>query len=126
MIIEEIRAVLAAKARALVRRSADDMAALMHPDFVHVTAGGRTLTRADYIDVFINSDRVVYHSQDVRELEVHLFDAVSGDELDRSHGQNAASVKACATPGGPRSVRVEARATAGKLDAVFGERVLSD
>ena len=77
MIIEEIRAVLAAKASALVRRSADDMAALMHPDFVHVTAGGRTLTKADYIDVFINSDRVVYHSQEVRELEVHLFDAVA-------------------------------------------------
>ena len=47
MIIEEIRAVLAAKASALVRRSADDMAVLMHPDFVHVTAGGRTLTKAD-------------------------------------------------------------------------------
>ncbi|MGE5149422.1 MAG: nuclear transport factor 2 family protein [Rhodospirillaceae bacterium] len=76
MIIEEIRAVLAAKASALVRRSADDMAVLMHPDFVHVTAGGRTLTKADYIDVFINSEKVVYHSQEVRELEVHLFDAV--------------------------------------------------
>jgi hypothetical protein len=77
MIIEEIRAVLAAKASALVRRSAADMANLMHADFVHVTAGGRTLTKADYIDVFVNSDRVVYHSQGVRELEVHLFDAVA-------------------------------------------------
>jgi hypothetical protein len=53
------------------------MAALMHPDFVHVTAGGRTLTKADYIDVFINSDKVVYHSQEVRELEVRLFDTVA-------------------------------------------------
>src|SRR3954452_1982453 len=70
MIIEEIRAALLAKASALVRRSAADMTALMHPDFVHVTAGGRTLTRADYIDVFINSDKVVYHSQHVRDLEV--------------------------------------------------------
>lgn len=53
------------------------MGALMHPDFVHVTAGGNTLTKADYIDVFINSEKVVYHSQEVRELEVHLFDAVA-------------------------------------------------
>jgi hypothetical protein len=68
---------LLAKASALVRRSADDMAALMHPDFVHVTAGGRTLTKADYIDVFIKSDKVVYHSQEVRELEVRLFDTVA-------------------------------------------------
>jgi hypothetical protein len=77
MIIEEIRTALAAKASALVRRSADDMAALMHPDFVHVTAGGRTLTKADYIDVFIKSANVVYHSQEVRELEVHLYGTVA-------------------------------------------------
>jgi ketosteroid isomerase-like protein len=77
MIIEEIRAVLSAKASALVRRSADDMAVLMHPDFVHVTAGGRSLTKADYIDVFFNSTKVVYRSQQVRELEVHLFDTVA-------------------------------------------------
>jgi uncharacterized protein (TIGR02246 family) len=77
MIIEEIRAVLAAKASALVRRSAEDMAALMHPDFVHVTAGGRTLTKADYLDVFLNADRVLYRSQVVRELEVRLFDTVA-------------------------------------------------
>jgi hypothetical protein len=77
MIIEEIRAALLAKASALVRRSAADMTALMHPDFVHVTAGGRTLTRADYIDVFINSDKVVYHSQHVRDLEVRLFETVA-------------------------------------------------
>jgi hypothetical protein len=77
MIIEEIRAVLLAKASALVRRSADDMAALMHPDFVHVTAGGRALTKADYIDVFFNSDNLVYRSQEVSELEVRLFDTVA-------------------------------------------------
>jgi hypothetical protein len=77
MIIEEIRAVLLAKASALMRRSADDMAALMHPDFVHVTAGGRTLTKADYIDVFFNSDNLVYRSQEIRELEIRLFDTVA-------------------------------------------------
>ncbi|MBX3211847.1 MAG: hypothetical protein KF850_07430 [Labilithrix sp.] len=56
-------------------------------------------------------------------LEVRAFDAVSGDELDRAHGQDAAAVRACAGPA-TRSIRVEARATAGKLDAILGERLL--
>ncbi len=72
MIIEEIRAAVAAKSSVLVRRSAEDMAALIHPDFLYVTAGGKTLTKADYIDVAVNG-RFVYHDQQVRELEVRLF-----------------------------------------------------
>ena len=56
-------------------------------------------------------------------LELRMFDAVTGDELDRSHGQIAAAVRACAGDAA-RSVRVEARASAGKLDAVIGERIL--
>jgi len=54
-------------------------------------------------------------------LEARLFDAATGEELDRSHGQTAGSVRACATSA-PRNVRLEAKATAGKLDAVIGER----
>lgn len=54
-------------------------------------------------------------------IEARLFDTVSGDELDRSHGQTAASVRACAASA-PRNVRLEAKATAGKLDAVIGDR----
>jgi hypothetical protein len=61
-------------------------------------------------------------SGDGTGLELRLFDAVSGEELDRSHGQTAASVRACASTGA-RSVRLEARATAGKLDAILGERI---
>ena len=72
MIIEEIRAAVAAKSSALVRRSADDMAVLIHPDFLYVTAGGKTLTKADYIDVAING-RVIYRDQQVSDLEVRLF-----------------------------------------------------
>lgn len=72
MIIEEIRAAVAAKSSALVRRSADDLAALIHPDFLYVTAGGKTLTKADYVDVAVNG-AFVYHDQQVRELEVRLF-----------------------------------------------------
>jgi hypothetical protein len=58
-------------------------------------------------------------------LELRIFDAVSGDELDRSHGQTAGSVHACATADAPRSVRIDARATAGKLDAILGERTVT-
>lgn len=55
-------------------------------------------------------------------LELRMFDAVTGDELDRSHGQFSASVRAC-SGSAPASVRIEARASAGKLDAVLGERI---
>ena len=72
MIIEEIRAVLAAKSSALVRRSAADITALLHPDFLVVTAGGKAISRADYIDVAITG-RLIFHSQQVRELEVRPF-----------------------------------------------------
>ena len=72
MIIVEIRAAIAAKSSALVRRSADDVAALIHPDFLFVTAGGKTLTKADYIDVAIRG-KFIYHNQQVSELEVRLF-----------------------------------------------------
>jgi hypothetical protein len=57
-------------------------------------------------------------------IETRMFDAVTGEELDRSHGQNAASLRACAA-GATRSVRFEARATAGKLDAIVGERTIT-
>src|SRR5689334_21129496 len=72
MIIEEIRAAVAAQSRALMRRSADDMDALIHSDFLFVTAGGKTLTKADYIDVAVNS-QFVYHNQQVKELDIQRF-----------------------------------------------------
>lgn len=86
MIIEEIRAAVSAKTSALIRRSAEDMAALIHPDFLYVTAGGKTLTKADYIDVAVNG-RFVYHDQQVRELEVRLFGttAVASMVMDDSY-----------------------------------------
>lgn len=76
MIIEEIRAAVTAKSRALMRRSADEIGALIHSDFLYVTAGGRTLTKADYIDVAING-KVVYRDQQVSDLEVRLFGAIA-------------------------------------------------
>ena len=76
MIIEEIRAAVTAKSSALVRRAANDMAALIHPDFLYVTAGGKSLTKADYIDVAVNGS-LVYHDQQVSELDVRLFGAMA-------------------------------------------------
>ena len=71
-VVEEIRAVLAAKSSALVRRSAADITALLHPDFLVVTAGGKAISRADYIDVAITGS-LTFHSQQVRELKLRLF-----------------------------------------------------
>jgi len=70
MITGEIRAVLLAKADALLRRSADDMATLLHPDFVYVNAGGYKLDKAQYIDNGCTSGRSVFRSQKVSELDV--------------------------------------------------------
>ncbi|MBX3188660.1 MAG: hypothetical protein KF819_16705 [Labilithrix sp.] len=57
-------------------------------------------------------------------LEARIVDAVDGEELDRAHGQNAVSVRACAGAA-TRSVRLEVRASAGKLDVIVGERVVA-
>jgi hypothetical protein len=74
MIADEIRIVLAAKADALVRRSADDLATLLHPDFVYVNASGRKLDKAAYIDVGCISGRLIFRDQQVSELDVRQFD----------------------------------------------------
>jgi uncharacterized protein (TIGR02246 family) len=77
MVTEEIRAVLLAKADALLRRSADDMAALLHPDFVYVNAGGYKLNKAQYIDNGCTSGRIVFRSQKVNELDVRQLGDVA-------------------------------------------------
>ena len=77
MITEEIRAVLAAKADALLRRSAEDMANLLHPDFVYVNAGGYKLDKAQYIDNGCTSGRIVFRSQKVSDLDVRQLGDVA-------------------------------------------------
>ena len=73
MLTEEIRAVLTAKADALLRRSAHDMAALLHPDFVYVSVSGRKSDKAGYIDMGCTSGRLIFRSQKVSELDVRRF-----------------------------------------------------
>jgi hypothetical protein len=53
-------------------------------------------------------------------IEVRVFEG--SDEIDRSEAAHAASVKACASPEAARGVRIEARTSAGHVDAVLGER----
>ena len=73
MIEDDIRAVLTAKAQALSRRSADDMAALLHPDFVYITGGGHKFDKAGYIENGCTSGRLVFRSQRVSEIDVRQF-----------------------------------------------------
>ena len=56
-------------------------------------------------------------------LELRVFDAATGEELDRSHAERAVSVRACAPEKKVPDVRIELRVTGGKLDVVIGERV---
>jgi hypothetical protein len=55
-------------------------------------------------------------------VELRAIDGADGEEIDRSEAAHAASVRACAPADAARSVRFEARASAGRLDAVIGER----
>jgi hypothetical protein len=54
-------------------------------------------------------------------LELRIFDAATGEELDRSHAADAVAARACAAAT-PLTVRAELRATSGKLDVVVSER----
>ncbi|MDP9001863.1 MAG: hypothetical protein M3O46_17320, partial [Myxococcota bacterium] len=56
-------------------------------------------------------------------IELRVLDAADGTDLDRSEAAHAATVRACAPSGAARDVRVEARASAGRMDAVLGERI---
>jgi hypothetical protein len=58
-------------------------------------------------------------------LSVRIFDATSSSELDRSEAPHAVSVRACAPPDASRAVKIELRASSGKLDVVIATRTSS-
>ena len=70
---ERVETFLAAKADALVRRSAEDLGALIDPHFVYVNARGVTFDKAGYIDFYCTSGKIVFSEQTVADLEVRLF-----------------------------------------------------
>ncbi|MDI1286457.1 MAG: nuclear transport factor 2 family protein [Reyranella sp.] len=73
MIVDEVRQIIEAKADALIRRTADDLAALLHPDFVYVNAGGTAFDKAGYIDTYCISGKVVFAEQQISDLNVNLL-----------------------------------------------------
>jgi hypothetical protein len=54
-------------------------------------------------------------------VELRAFDD-SGADVDRAEAAHSASVRACALPGAAVTLRIEARASAGRLEAIMGER----
>lgn len=71
---DPIRDLLTAKADALVRQAADELAALIHDDFIYVNAGGRTFGKEGYVDLYCRSGRVVFLAQEIAEVETRLFE----------------------------------------------------
>lgn len=74
---DTIRAILVAKADAIVRRSADRLDRLIHPDFVYVNAAGRTFDKAGYIDAYCTSGKIAFEEQRIRELSVQASPGVA-------------------------------------------------
>lgn len=70
MLIDEIRAVITAKADALIRKDAARLETLLHPDFLYVNARGMSFDKAGYIENFCLSDELRFERQDVAELKV--------------------------------------------------------
>ena len=70
---EQVEKLLKAKADALVRRSAEDLAALIHPDFTYVNAGGFRFDKAGYIYFGCTSGKIVFSEQKFSALEVKPF-----------------------------------------------------
>jgi ketosteroid isomerase-like protein len=66
----EIAQVLLAKSEAIVARAGDKLEALLHPDFVYVNAAGRTFNKADYIDTYCTSGKIVFAEQRISNLRV--------------------------------------------------------
>lgn len=73
MAVEEIRRILVAKADAVVRRSAIDLLALIHDDFVYVNASGTRFDKASYVETYCTSGKVVFRSQQIDDLVVQSF-----------------------------------------------------
>lgn len=73
MAADEIRRILTAKADAVVRRATDDLAALLHPDFIYVNAAGKTFNKAGYLDTYSASGKVTFVEQRFSGLEVKEF-----------------------------------------------------
>lgn len=71
--LDEIAAVLSAKAEALTRPSPEHLEALIHPDFLYVNARGTNFTKQSYVDVYCRSGKIKFAKQRVTDLEARLL-----------------------------------------------------
>jgi ketosteroid isomerase-like protein len=72
-----IHEILLDKADAIVRRAADRLDALIHPDFVYVNASGRTFDKAGYIEAYCTSGRSAFEAQRFSDLSVQVSPGVA-------------------------------------------------
>jgi ketosteroid isomerase-like protein len=70
---DAIRQVLAAKADAMVRRSAETLTALLHDDFIYVNAGGTRFDKTGYVETYCTSGKVIFLEQQIDDLSVRTF-----------------------------------------------------
>jgi hypothetical protein len=68
---------LLAKADAVVRRAANQLDGLIHPDFVYVNAAGRSFDKAGYIETYCTSGKIVFKEQRISNLSVQTFPGVA-------------------------------------------------
>jgi hypothetical protein len=74
---DRIHEILLAKADAIVRRAADRLDGLIHPDFVYVNAAGRTFDKAGYIEAYCTSGRIAFEAQRFSNLSVQVSPGVA-------------------------------------------------
>ena len=73
---EEIAAVFAARAEALVRGDAGFFRRLLDDEFTYTNASGAMFDRAGYIEFYLESGRAKWQAQEWDELEVRLVGGV--------------------------------------------------
>lgn len=74
---EEIAALFAARADALVRGDADYFRAMLDEDFRYTNASGAVFDRDGYLEFYLESGRARWQSQEWDELDVHLIGGVA-------------------------------------------------
>lgn len=70
---DDIRRILTAKADAVARRATDELALLLHPDFIYVNASGKMFDKVGYLDTYSDSGNIVFIEQRLSDLEVKEF-----------------------------------------------------
>ncbi len=73
MVADEIRAVLEAKADALILCASAELVALIDSGFVYVNVRGRRFDRDGYVETYCASGKIVISEQRFSDLEVRPF-----------------------------------------------------